>query len=83
MGGDNNQGVILNWSSSGWTIWDRINFGGTVNSTAGYVTDSINATLYSMSMATASAAWAVGGNGTVLTGTAFRGMDKQELHQLT
>jgi hypothetical protein len=66
IGGDNDKGVILNWNTSGWTIWNNINLGGAVNSTAGYVTDSINATLYSMGMATDSAAWAVGGNGTVI-----------------
>jgi len=75
VGGSASNGIILNFASPSWTVWNRINFGGQVNSTAGYVTDSVNATLYSMSVDTASSAWAVGGSGTVLywTGTEWDG----------
>jgi hypothetical protein len=75
VGGSSNSGVILNLNNSIWNIWNRINFGGQVNPTYGYVTDTINNTLNSISMDTASSAWAVGGNGVTVrwNGTEWRG----------
>jgi len=66
VGGSGNSGIILNLNGSIWNTWNRINFGGAVNPTYGYVTDVINNTLNSVSMDTASSAWAVGGNGLAL-----------------
>jgi len=66
VGGNGNSGIILNLDGSIWNTWNRINFGGDVNPTYGYVTDTINNTLNSISMDTASSAWTVGGNGMTL-----------------
>jgi hypothetical protein len=74
-GGSTNNGTLLMFNGLNWDVWNKINFGGPVNSTAGYVTDSINATVNSISVNNASSAWAVGGKGTVLfwTGTEWDG----------
>ncbi|MBE3116265.1 hypothetical protein IMZ68_03595 [Candidatus Bathyarchaeota archaeon] len=74
-GGGSNNGTLLNMNGTTWSVWNRINFGGAVNATAGYVTDTINATLYSLTMDTANSAWASGAKGTVLywTGTEWDG----------
>jgi hypothetical protein len=66
VGGSGNTGVILNLNGTTWTNWLRINLGGAVNTTYGYVVDRINATLNSISMDTANSAWAAGQNGLVL-----------------
>jgi len=75
VGGSSNTGIILNLNANAWINWSRIDFGGAVNSTTGYVTDTINATLYSLSIDTADSAWAVGAGGTTLywTGTEWAG----------
>ena len=75
-GGSSDSGVLINLNGTTWSVWNKINFGGQVNNTAGYVTDRINATIYSISIDTASSAWAVGGKGTVLywTGTEWDGL---------
>ena len=74
-GGKGDNGVLLNLNGTNWTIWNRINLGGSVNSTNGYVTDSLNKPVNSITMDTGVSAWAVGGNGTVLywTGTEWDG----------
>jgi hypothetical protein len=74
-GGNSSSGVLINLNGTTWNVWNKINFGGQVNSTAGYITDSINATINSMSFDNATSAWAVGGKGTVLywTGTEWDG----------
>lgn len=69
-GGNGNSGTLLRLSGSTWSVWDRINFGGTINTTAGYVTDIINATVYSISIDTETSAWAVGGQGLAMYWTA-------------
>jgi hypothetical protein len=74
-GGSTNNGVLLYMNGTSWSNWNRINFGGAVNSTLGYVTDKINATINSLSIDTANSAWAAGVSGTVLywTGTEWDG----------
>ncbi len=74
-GGNSSSGVLINLNGAVWNVWNKINFGGQVNNTAGYVTDLINATIYSISLGNATSAWAVGGKGTVLywTGTEWAG----------
>ncbi len=74
-GGTENTGVMLMLNGSTWSVQNRINFGGATNTTAGGPTDSLNATIYSISMNNASSAWAVGAKGTVLfwTGSEWAG----------
>jgi hypothetical protein len=64
-GGVTNNGTILMMNGSTWSNWTKISLGGmaTVNTTA---SDTLNATIYSMSFNNASSGWAVGGKGTVL-----------------
>jgi hypothetical protein len=66
VGGDIDTGVILNMNGSSWDTWEKINFGGAVDTTYGYVADTVNATLTSLSIDTANSAWAVGASGIVL-----------------
>jgi hypothetical protein len=75
VGGLANTGVIINMNGSTWSNWARINFGGAINTSSGYVVDKINATLNSLSIDNASSAWAAGANGTTLywTGTEWAG----------
>lgn len=65
VGGTTTNGTIIVLNGSVWNLFTKINLGGmnTVNTTA---TDTINATLYSVSANNATSAWAVGGRGTVL-----------------
>ncbi len=67
-GGSNNNGVVLNLNAGAWTVYDKFVFG--MNGTT---TTTVNATIYSMSAGNATAAWAVGSNGTVMyyDGTAW------------
>ncbi|MGD6935126.1 MAG: hypothetical protein ACQCN5_13070 [Candidatus Bathyarchaeia archaeon] len=66
VGGTGNTGVIINMNASTWNTFARINFGGIVNTTTGYVADRINATLNSLSIDTSTSAWAAGAAGTTL-----------------
>jgi hypothetical protein len=66
VGGSGNTGVILTLNGSTWVNWMRINLGGAVNTSLGYVADRLNATLNSISMDTPNSAWAAGQNGLVL-----------------
>jgi hypothetical protein len=74
-GGESNNGTLLNMNGTTWSVWNKISFGGSINTTAGYVTDTINVTLSSLTMDTANNAWASGAKGTVLywTGTEWDG----------
>ena len=75
VGGESNNGTLLNMNGTIWSAWNKISFGGSINTTAGYVTDTINATLTSLTMDTANSAGASGAKGTVLywTGTEWAG----------
>jgi len=66
VGGEMDTGVIINMVGNTWDVWDKINFGGEVDTELGYVADDINATLNSLSVDTAESAWAAGDSGTVL-----------------
>jgi len=62
VGGSGDTGVILHYDGT-WTEWDQISFSGFQGET-----DTINATLYGVTLTTdGSVAWAVGSNGVVLT----------------
>ena len=65
-GGTPNSGVVLNYDGSGWNTFKVFRFG-----TGGDVSESINATIYSMSFGAYNSAWAVGSGGLVMyfTGT--------------
>ncbi|MCL5876415.1 MAG: hypothetical protein M1540_01215 [Candidatus Bathyarchaeota archaeon] len=67
-GGSNNNGVVLNLNQSTWQVWDKFNFG-TMNTTT--PSQSVNSTIYSISVGNATSAWACGSNGLVMywTGT--------------
>jgi hypothetical protein len=75
VGGTDTNGVILMMSGTTWNVQNNIDYGGATNQTTGSPTDTINATLYSVSMNTPDSAWAVGSNGNVLywTGTEWAG----------
>ena len=74
-GGTTDNGIIAMMNGTNWSIYNRINMGGALNTTVGYNTDTLNATVNSISMDTASSAWAVGGKGMVLyfNGTEWQG----------
>lgn len=65
-GGSNNNGVVLMMDGTTWTVWDEFVFG-----MDGEVVQTLNSTIYSISMGSDEAAWGVGGNGFVMyfTGT--------------
>ncbi|MCW4025245.1 MAG: hypothetical protein NWF01_09460 [Candidatus Bathyarchaeota archaeon] len=65
-GGSSGNGVIFSMDDSSWTVWDRINMGGDVNSTTGYVTDTLTSPLRSITMNSVNNAWAVGDDGLAL-----------------
>lgn len=69
VGGNSSRGIILNLNGTTWSNWNRINFGG-----AGGM-DTINSTLYSLTMDTANSSWASGASGVVAywTGTEWAG----------
>ena len=74
-GGTPDNGTLIMLNGTTWSVYNRINLGGAINSTAGYNTDTINVTVNSISMDNASSAWAVGGKGLILyfNGTEWRG----------
>lgn len=62
VGGSGDTGVILHYDGT-WAVWDQISFSGYTGET-----DTINATLYSVTMVTdGSVGWAVGSNGIALS----------------
>jgi hypothetical protein len=67
-GGSNNNGAVLNLNQSTWKVWNKFNFG-TMNTTT--PSQSVNSTIYSISVGNATSAWACGSNGLVMywTGT--------------
>jgi hypothetical protein len=60
-GGSGDTGVVLNLNDSSWNVWDQYLFG--MN---GEVQQSLNATVYSISLGNATAGWACGSNGMVM-----------------
>jgi hypothetical protein len=66
VGGDGNSGVILNLNGTTWNNYTNISFNPSMDMTNITGNDTVNATLYSLSMTDVDSAWAVGGNGTVL-----------------
>jgi hypothetical protein len=60
-GGSDETGVVLNMNGSTWSVWDNYLFG--MN---GEIQQSINATIYSISLGNSTAAWGCGSNGFVM-----------------
>jgi hypothetical protein len=63
VGGSSNSGVILWYNCGSWSIWKNVSFSGYTNAT-----DSINATLYSVTAdSTGVSGWIVGAGGVALS----------------
>jgi hypothetical protein len=60
-GGSNNQGVVLNLTGTTWNTVNNFVFGA-----GGETVDSINSTIYSITIGNANSAWACGSNGFVM-----------------
>lgn len=60
-GGDDGTGVVLNLDGATWSVWDQYLFG-----MSGETQQSIDSTIYSITLGNSTAAWACGSNGMVM-----------------